>query len=154
MGTLLEISEKFLPVVFPMHPRTRSVLAAAPAMSGSRLHIIEPQTYLDMLSLVQNARLVLTDSGGVQKEAAFLGTPCVTMRDTTEWTETLDIGANRLTGYSRQKIREAVRGILAVETLDWAGRLPELYGDGRAADKIADAVIGWIGISGKSEKSA
>ena len=147
MATLREISEEFLPVVFPMHPRTRSVLAGTQAVSGSRLHIIEPQTYLDMLALVQNARLVLTDSGGLQKEAAFLGTPCVTMRDTTEWTETIDIGANRLTGYCGRKIRDAVRDILAVETSDWAGRLPELYGDGRAADRIADAIIGWIGIA-------
>lgn len=145
MQILLEISQEFLPVVFPMHPRTRSMLGDLPSREGARLRIIEPQAYLDMLALVQNARLVLTDSGGLQKEAAFLGTPCVTLRDTTEWTETIDIGANRLTGIAREKIRDAVHGILDADALDWVDVLPGLYGDGRAADNIASALIDRLG---------
>lgn len=145
MQTLVGIAKDFLPIIFPLHPRTRAVLGEMPDISGANLHITEPQAYLDMLSLVQNARLVLTDSGGLQKEAAFLGTPCVTLRDTTEWTETIDIGANRLTGYSGPAIRDAVHGILEADALDWADELPRLYGDGSAADKIAVAMIECIG---------
>jgi UDP-GlcNAc3NAcA epimerase len=142
--TLREISEEFLPVVFPLHPRTRSILEDLPPIDGARLHVVEPQAYLDMLALVQNARLVLTDSGGLQKEAAFLQTPCVTLRETTEWTETVAIGANRLAGVSGGKIRDAVRSILQADVLDWAGELPGLYGDGRAADHIAAAIVAWL----------
>lgn len=145
MQTLSEISETGIPVVFPMHPRTRSILGDLPAMAVPHLHITNPQPYADMLSLVQNARLVLTDSGGLQKEAAFLGTPCVTMRDTTEWTETIDIGANRLTGFSMQRIRDSVRTILDADIPDWSNQLSGLYGDGRAADKIAAEIINRIG---------
>ena len=144
LETLAGIADELLPVVFPMHPRTRSVLGEAYSSPSKRLSIVEPQPYLDMLALVQNAQLVLTDSGGLQKEAAFLGTPCVTLRSTTEWTETIDIGANRLTGFERDKIRSAVQEILATESKDWSQEMPRLYGDGNAARKIVAVVMEWF----------
>src|SRR4051812_49303337 len=78
-------------VVFPVHPRTRRALAGTAA---SNVRLVEPVGYLDMLQLQASARLVLTDSGGVQKEAYWLGTPCLTLRDETEWTETVAAGWN------------------------------------------------------------
>jgi UDP-N-acetylglucosamine 2-epimerase len=144
MQTMASIAKEYVPIVFPMHPRTRAVLGSEFAESGGGLQIVEPQSYIDMLSLVKNARLVLTDSGGLQKEAAFLGTPCVTLRDTTEWTETLDIGANRLVGLASDAIRRAVREVLEAEPADWSGKLAVLYGDGRAADRIAGALVEWF----------
>lgn len=154
MQVLQEIARDFLPVIFPMHPRTVSVLGGLPGSHDGALRIVEPQSYLDMLALVQNARLVLTDSGGLQKEAACLQTPCVTLRDATEWTETVDIGANRLAGLSREAIRDAVRDILEADVLDWTAELPGLYGDGHAADNITAAMIDWLGGPGSFIKSA
>lgn len=143
MATLLEVANDFLPVVFPMHPRTRAALEMTTRYSPN-LRVVEPQSYLDMLALVQNAKLVLTDSGGLQKEAAFLGKPCVTLRETTEWVETVEIGANRLTGLSGRKIRDAVQSILEQKEVDWADKVAGLYGDGRAADNIAASIISWV----------
>jgi UDP-N-acetylglucosamine 2-epimerase len=142
MDILAEVAETQLPIVFPMHPRTRAALNKS--SKGSKLRVIEPQSYLDMLSLVQNSKLVITDSGGLQKEAAFLGRPCVTLRDSTEWVETIEIGANRLTGLSRDRIRDAVQGIMDEKAFEWAHRVPGLYGHGRAADNIAAAIIRWM----------
>lgn len=91
-------SKHDLPIIFPTHPRTRKQLAASgidPARFAS-LHLIEPQGYLDFLLLLADARAMITDSGGVQQEACILGVPCVTIRQSTEWTETIGIGANRL----------------------------------------------------------
>jgi UDP-N-acetylglucosamine 2-epimerase len=144
MQTLADIARNDLPIVFPMHPRTRATLGEAVSSDLGSMKILEPQPYVDMLALVQNARMVLTDSGGLQKEAAFLGTPCITMRDTTEWTETVEIGANELTGFSAGKIRAAVRRIMGAETTDWNDRIPALYGDGRAADRVATDIINWL----------
>ena len=95
------------PVVFPVHPRTRRVLDGARV--ASNMHLVEPVGYLDMLQLEASARLVVTDSGGVQKEAYWLGTPCVTLRDETEWTETVEAGWNCLTGTDRMRIEQAIR---------------------------------------------
>lgn len=143
LKTLNEVAGRCLPVIFPMHPRTKAIANAARAPGTDRMQIIEPQPYLDMLSLVMNARLVLTDSGGLQKEAAFLGVPCVTLRDTTEWVETIDMGANTLTGLSRSAILDAVDGILRAPTSDWSARLSGHYGEGRAAEEIAGAIVNW-----------
>lgn len=123
------------PVVFPLHPRTRARLEAAGLMERiARLRLTPPLGYLDFLTLARNARAVLTDSGGVQKEAYLLGTPCVTMRDTTEWVETLETGWNVLVDL------DAAAALRALEQPPPAGERPELYGGGRAGERIRDAL--------------
>ena len=115
------------PVVFPVHPRTRHAMAAQGCRTAPRVQLIDPVGYLDMVALTGAARLVLTDSGGLQKEAFWLGTPCVTLRQETEWVETVECGWNVLVGSGTAAIVEAV-GAFAPP----AAR-PSLYGDGRAA---------------------
>src|SRR5439155_24284656 len=120
-------------VVLPLHPRTRRALEAAGAdVQGVR--VVEPLGYLDMVRLESAARLIVTDSGGVQKEAYWLGVPCVTVRNETEWTETVDAGWNTLTGADTEAILAAVRGFRP------DGPRPQLYGDGWSADAIVDAL--------------
>ena len=97
------------PVVFPVHPRTRQRLEAVSYAPASYVRLVEPVGYLDMVRLQESARMILTDSGGVQKEAYWLGVPCVTMRDETEWVETVEAGGNCLAGADTQRILEAVR---------------------------------------------
>lgn len=120
-----------MPVVFPLHPRTRNLLQGYDVRWGEHIHLIEPVGYLDMLALQRSAYRVLTDSGGVQKEAFLLGVPCVTLREETEWTETLELGWNTLVGHRWQAIVEAVYR---------AGPAPTLvapFGRGDAAERIA-----------------
>jgi len=133
-------------VVFPVHPRTRARLeefgVTRGAQSGAQsdtqsgadagtLRMIDPVGYLDMLALEQNARLILTDSGGVQKEAYFFGVPCITLRPETEWVETVEAGWNVIAGANREQILDAVRGRAWPE-----GPPPSLFGDGQAAQRI------------------
>jgi len=123
-----------LPVVFPMHPRTRMRLSEFGLDSGLRgLHVLEPVSYLEMIALEQAARVIVTDSGGVQKEALFFGVPCVTMRDETEWVETVGSGWNRLSGASAKHIVAAyeIQKKIGIDAVP-----PEFYGDGKAAEKI------------------
>jgi UDP-N-acetylglucosamine 2-epimerase len=123
------------PVVFPLHPRTRARLDAAGLMERvARLRVTPPLGYLDFLTLARNARAVLTDSGGVQKEAYLLGTPCVTLRDTTEWVETVESGWNVLVDL------DAGAALRALERPLPPGERPELYGGGRAGERIRDAL--------------
>ncbi len=126
------------PVVFPVHPRTRSALTCMPGKVPSSLRLIDPVGYLDMLVLTRNARLVLTDSGGLQKEAFFLGTPCLTLREETEWGETVASGWNRLAGVDRDKIQAAVESWNPTGTPDTTP-----FGDGRAAQRITEAIERW-----------
>jgi UDP-N-acetylglucosamine 2-epimerase (non-hydrolysing) len=126
-----------LPVVFPVHPRTRRRLAALGLGSRGSVRLVRPQPYLAMLRLVKEARAVLTDSGGLQKEAFILGTPCVTLRDSTEWTETVSSGANELAGASPRRIRAAVARL---ERRRPRWRASSVYGEGRAAERIAEVI--------------
>ena len=123
------------PVIFPLHPRTRAALAAMACPSLPHVRLVDPVGYLDMLTLIASARLVLTDSGGVQKEAYWLGVPCLTLRSETEWVETVHAGWNTLVGDDPTRIIEAARSIAPP-----AAR-PPLYGDGRAAARCV-ALLG------------
>ena len=102
-----------MPVVFPLHPRTRAKLAATPADAVQRLRIVEPLNYLDFIALQAAARLVITDSGGVQEETSALGTPCLTYRDSTERAITIEHGTNRLIGVDPHSLAAACAEELA-----------------------------------------
>lgn len=122
------------PVILPMHPRTRAALMGTDIEVEPPVRIVEPVGYLDMLALEQAARMVLTDSGGVQKEAYLLGVPCVTLRDETEWTETLDGGWNVLAGADTERILAAARRLRPE-------RPPApVFGDGHAAELMVEAL--------------
>ncbi len=118
------------PVVFPMHPRARLAFASADLETPPQVRVIEPVGYLEMLALERLARVVLTDSGGIQKEAYLLGVPCVTLREETEWPETLVDGWNVLAGTDAGRIAEAA--VRAQPT----GERPQVFGDGRAARRM------------------
>ncbi|MEA2331064.1 MAG: UDP-GlcNAc3NAcA epimerase [Thermoleophilaceae bacterium] len=125
------------PAVFPVHPRTRARLVDAELLGRlDGVTLVPPLGYLDFLELARNARAVLTDSGGVQKEAYLLGVPCVTLRDTTEWVETVDAGWNVLVDLDREA------ALAALERTPPAGR-PELYGGGHAAERVCDVVAAY-----------
>lgn len=124
-----EVLSETRPVVFPVHPRTRQAIQALAYQPGQHVHLIEPVGYLDMVRLEQAAALVLTDSGGIQKEAYWLGVPCVTLREETEWTETVCSGWNVLAGASTVRIVEAARRITP------PAEHPPLYGDGQASER-------------------
>ena len=130
-GILTGVSEIEMPVLFPLHPRTRRILIEAGIPLNGNLRPVDPQGYLEMLTLQKNARKVLTDSGGVQKEAFYLGVPCITLRERTEWVETVEIGANRLVSPNPADIRQAVS---ADSPAAWNHFHP--YGDGTTAQRI------------------
>ena len=144
LQTLNEVAERHLPLVFPVHPRTAKLLQAE--LSGWRpaaaLKLIEPLGYLDMLCLTDAARLVLTDSGGLQKEAFFLGCPCVTLRTETEWVETVEAGGNVVSGVEAEAVLEAVRrwNSRPPRPLTTAGGTGGPFGDGHAADAVVAAI--------------
>lgn len=132
-GIIAALGALDAPVVFPVHPRTRAVLANL-ALPPS-LRVIDPVGYLDMLMLESGARAILTDSGGVQKEAYFFGVPCLTLRDETEWTETVASGWNRVVGTQRDAIHAAWRSLARPTTPP-----APIFGDGTAAAQIAAAL--------------
>ena len=127
------------PVVFPAHPRTRAALTAARIALPANVRLLQPVGYLDFAALASQARVVLTDSGGVQKEAYWYAVPCVTLRESTEWMETVAAGWNTLAGTDPARIVAAVRAAARRQ------HHPHLYGDGRAATRIAD-LVSTIGI--------
>ncbi|TWO72097.1 UDP-N-acetylglucosamine 2-epimerase (non-hydrolyzing) [Caenimonas sedimenti] len=132
VAALAELARE-LPVVLPLHPRTRKVLAAQDLAGAlGAVQVVDPLPFLDMILLEQEARLVLTDSGGVQKEAFFFGVPCVTLRDETEWVETVEAGMNRLCGADPQAILAAARGFLR----ERPATAFKPYGEGNAAGRI------------------
>jgi len=125
------------PTVLPLHPRTAQRIEGLGLKAAGLVRLVPPQPYLEMLRLQAEARAVLTDSGGMQKEAYLLGTPCITLRETTEWVETLRGGANRLTGADPRRIARAVAAVERKRPR-WDPRLT--YGDGHAAERIATII--------------
>ena len=124
------------PVVLPIHPRTRKMIEVFNLKSKiQNLKLIEPVGYLDMVMLEKSARMILTDSGGIQKEAYWLGVPCITLRDETEWPETVETGWNVIVGADEARIVEAARGFARPEAH------PALYGDGMAGRRCV-ALLG------------
>jgi UDP-N-acetylglucosamine 2-epimerase len=122
-----------LPLVFPAHPRTREALAELP----HRFRTIEPVGFLDFAALASQARVVITDSGGVQKEAYWYHVPCVTLRPSTEWVDTVEVGANVLVDDDPAAV------VRAVTEARFPADAPELYGDGHASERIAAALYAW-----------
>ncbi len=124
-------------VLYPMHPRTAGFLEQYGLEFSDNVMVVPPVGYLDMLVLEKNAKIILTDSGGIQKEAFFYNVPCVTMRDETEWVETVELGWNKITGASKDKIIEAIA--------NFATPPPPVsekpYGDGNAAEKIVRKML-------------
>ena len=136
-----------MPLVFPVHPRTRKVLNEIGVVVNERIRLVEPQSYLDMIALISAAAVVVTDSGGVQKEAAFLHTPCVTVREETEWSETTELGVNKLVGNDPNELS------LALEELSQSGdrfdastlsKLDEHFGRGDSAKRIIEDCVAWL----------
>lgn len=134
-GILRAVADIPGPVVFPVHPRTRKTLEALHYEPPDNARLIEPLGYLDMIAVEQSARIILTDSGGIQKEAYWLGVPCITLRSETEWVETVETGWNTTAGADPDKIIQAVRHA------EPPGLHPPLYGDGTAALKIRDILF-------------
>jgi len=127
------IHEEFsMPVIFPIHPRTRRRIREF-GLSLDGVTVNDPLGFLEFLQLEANARLVLTDSGGVQEETCILGVPCVTLRDNTERPETLEVGSNIIVGTKREKILEGVKLMFNKEN-SWENP----FGDGRAGEKIIE----------------
>ena len=135
-GILTGLSQSARPVVLPLHPRTRKQLCQFGLSLPSNVHAVEPVGYLEMVWLESHCHLVVTDSGGVQKEAYFHGKPCVTLRDETEWVELVDAGVNTLVGADPARIESA---------LAQGGTLPEtqrgLYGDGDSATDVLRCLV-------------
>ncbi len=141
-----------LPVVIPLHPRTRGNIekfGLSAKLDG--LHILPPVGYLEMLGLMRDAKLVLTDSGGIQEETTALGVPCLTLRENTERPITIDEGTNTLVGPDPDAIRAAFNDLM--ENGGKTGRVPE-YWDGRAAQRIAQTLKTWLPQHARAEMTA
>lgn len=129
------------PVLFPLHPRTRKKildLGYESLLTSGLVRVIEPVSYLEMLTLESYARGIMTDSGGVQKEAYFAEVPCYTLRDETEWVETIEVGWNRLVNPIQDDLAEIIRK----ETIP--PYVKNLYGDGNASSKIVEKMMKFL----------
>ena len=146
LAALAETGTAARPLILPLHPRTAHAMrdAGLALPQGGGLRAIEPLGYLDMIALVAHARIVLTDSGGLQKEAFFLGRPCVTLREETEWVETVEAGGNLVAGTEPRRILETVAAWdarLARAEPDFLAAVGRSFGDGRASERIVAAVL-------------
>jgi UDP-N-acetylglucosamine 2-epimerase (non-hydrolysing) len=126
-------------LVFPVHPRTRKMLSQFDfwqlLQKAPHIRLIEPVGYLEMIQLEKQAEMIITDSGGVQKESYFFGVPCITLRSETEWVETVQDGWNLLVGHQRERILDALNHFQP------AGEQTRHYGDGHASKKIVDLIL-------------
>jgi len=141
LDALEQIAER-VPILFPAHPRTRKMIAGLGLSERvdkiDGLRVIDPLGYLDFLDLLSNARLVLTDSGGIQEETTVLGIPCITLRENTERPITVEMGTNTIAGTDPQKIITAA--FRALDSAPMAARVPALW-DGKTADRILEALL-------------
>jgi UDP-N-acetylglucosamine 2-epimerase (non-hydrolysing) len=137
LQALADVSRE-LPLVFPIHPRTRESIRRAGFSVPDSIAVVDPLGYLDFLALQERATAVITDSGGVQEETTFLGVPCLTMRANTERPVTVTLGTNKLLGDDLVRLREEVHAIAAGTVRQ--GTIPPLW-DGHAADRIADVLV-------------
>lgn len=135
ISALNEMSTSEMPLVFPVHPRTKNCIKKYPQLdkllNNKNILTIEPLGFLDMVMLEKKAELILTDSGGIQKEAYFHRTPCITLREETEWVETVDAGWNIIAGYETDRILESINKVCPKEDI-------EEYGEGNTANKILE----------------
>jgi UDP-N-acetylglucosamine 2-epimerase (non-hydrolysing) len=137
----LQVIQRELPIVFPIHPRTRKILQTSPL--GSRvdamknLRMIDPAGYLDFMKLTASAKIVLTDSGGIQEETTILHVPCLTLRENTERPITIECGSNQLVGTNPANILRAFRSVM-----DGSARTPQTppLWDGKAANRIVNVL--------------
>jgi UDP-GlcNAc3NAcA epimerase len=137
LPALVEVLEAISePLVFPVHPRTEAALSRRGLLERAEraARMIPPLGYLDFTALLRSARVCLTDSGGVQKEAYLHGVPCLTLRTSSEWVETIELGWNRLVALDGRAVADALRDVTVPD------EHPQLYGDGHAADRIAQLV--------------
>lgn len=135
LDTILRAAAKLPhPVVFPVHPRTRESMADAGLEAEGNLRPIDPVGYMEILALQMHARAILTDSGGMQKEAYWLGVPCVTLREETEWVETVETGWNILAGADPEMVAAGVERFPPEDR-------PSLYGDGHTAERIVERFV-------------
>lgn len=145
---LLDIADKGMKVILPLHPRTRKMLSAqldgemmARVERSACLHIMEPASFFEIIRLEKNAAIVMTDSGGVQKEAFFYGTPCVILRPETEWIEIIEAGAGIITDADYQRIIDAYEQLVNKKV-----EFPPLFGDGHASEKILSEILRYLKI--------
>src|SRR5262249_6501818 len=123
------------PVLFPIHPRTRQAIEREHLHLEPHVEVLPPLGYLEFTALAAQARVILTDSGGLQKEAYWHGVPCVTLRPSTEWVATVEAGANQLVDDDPDRLA------VAVAQAQMPSDRPQLYGDGHAAQRIAEALV-------------
>jgi UDP-N-acetylglucosamine 2-epimerase (non-hydrolysing) len=138
----IDVIQHHMPVVFPIHPRTRQNLDSTPLgkrmESMEKIILTEPLSYLDFSKLMSSARLVLTDSGGIQEETTFLKIPCLTLRENTERPVTVELGTNRVVGVTTKRILEAFEAVISTENIE--SEIPPLW-DGRASERIAKILL-------------
>ena len=141
LDALVSIGEK-IPIIFPVHPRTKARISEfgfTEKIENSKLKLIEPLGYLDFMRLYSGARLVLTDSGGLQEETTALSIPCLTLRQNTERPVTISMGTNRLVGINPEKIKQTAFEVLNEKDFVTDKKIPPLW-DGRTAERICDAL--------------
>lgn len=143
VDSLIEISKEKT-VVFPVHPRTVKNLKTfnlyGELANEKNIILLEPVGYFDFLALLSKASCIITDSGGIQKEALILGTPCITIRTTTEWTETIETNANILVGYEKERIINEVKLRATQDFKNFVKNINNPYGDGKTSDRIIDEI--------------
>lgn len=152
LEVIVDISQR-MPLIFPVHPRTRGRIEAAnlgSLLASGNIALLPPLGYLELLGLMTSAQLVLTDSGGVQEETTALGIPCITLRENTERPITVEEGTNTIVGTDSKLIRSCFEQV--VSTGGKRGRVPELW-DGKAAERVVDGIVRWLSNNKSSKPS-